>query len=144
MGTMEDLEELVNKLHENGIKIILDIVPNHTSYKHEWFLKSVQSIEPYTDYYTWADAKYVNGTRQAPNNWVSVFGNSMWEWNEIRQQYYLHQFYKEQPDLNFWNPLVRQEIQDILRFWLDKGIDGFRMDAIPFLYERQDLLDAPI
>jgi glycosidase len=144
MGTMEDLEELITKLHDNGIKLILDIVPNHTSDKHEWFVKSVQSIEPYTDYYIWVDAKYVNGTRQVPNNWLSVFGNSMWEWNETRQKYFLHQFYKEQPDLNFWNPLVRDEIKEILRFWLDKGVDGFRIDANDHLYERHDLSDAPI
>ncbi|CAH1738892.1 unnamed protein product [Aphis gossypii] len=144
IGTMEDFEELKNKLHENGIKIILDIVPNHTSDKHEWFIKSVQREEPYTDYYVWVDAKYVNGTRQVPNNWMAIFGNTMWEWNEIRQQYYLHQFLIPQPDLNFWNPLVRKEIKDILRFWLDKGVDGFRMDAIPHIYERQDFLDSPI
>ncbi|XP_001944807.3 maltase A3-like [Acyrthosiphon pisum] len=144
MGTMEDFDELMEKLHESGIKVILDIVPNHTSDEHEWFVKSVQSIEPYTDYYIWADAKYVNGTRQVPNNWESVFGNSMWEWNETRQKYYLHQFLKQQPDLNFWNPLVREEIKDMMRFWLDKGVDGFRFDAVEHLYERQDLLDAPI
>ncbi|XP_026814535.1 maltase A3-like isoform X1 [Rhopalosiphum maidis] len=144
MGTMEDFNELKNKLHENGIKIILDMVPNHTSDEHEWFIKSVQRKEPYTDYYVWADAIYVNGSRQVPNNWMSIFGNSMWEWNEKRQQYYLHQFYKQQPDLNFWNPLVRKDIKDMLRFWLDKGVDGFRMDAITHLHERQDLLDAPI
>ncbi|XP_050058521.1 maltase 2-like [Aphis gossypii] len=144
MGTMEDFEELKNKLHENGIKIILDIVPNHTSDKHEWFIKSVQREEPYTDYYVWVDAKYVNGTRQVPNNWMAVFGNTMWEWNEIRQQYYLHQFFTQQPDLNFWNPLVRKDIKDVLRFWLDKGVDGFRMDAVPYIYERQDFLDSPI
>ncbi|KAL5239652.1 hypothetical protein ACI65C_007062 [Semiaphis heraclei] len=144
MGTIEDFDELTNKLHENGIKIILDFVPNHTSHEHEWFIKSVQSIEPYTDYYVWVDAKYVNGTRQVPNNWMSIFGNSIWEWNEIRQQFYLHQFYKQQPDLNFWNPLVREEIKKLLRFWMDKGVDGLRMDAVSSLYERQDLLDAPI
>ncbi|KAE9522005.1 hypothetical protein AGLY_017595 [Aphis glycines] len=144
IGTMEDFEELKNKLHENGIKIILDIVPNHTSDKHEWFIKSVQKEEPYTDYYVWVDAKYVNGTRQVPNNWKAVFGKAMWEWNEIRQQYYLHQFFTQQPDLNFWNPLVRKDIKDMLRFWLDKGVDGFRMDAVPHIYERQDFLDSPI
>ncbi|KAF0752121.1 maltase A3-like isoform X1, partial [Aphis craccivora] len=126
MGTMEDFEELKNKLHKNGIKIILDIE------------------EPYTDYYVWVDAKYVNGTRQVPNNWMAIFGNTMWEWNEIRQQYYLHQFYKQQPDLNFWNPLVLQGIKDILRFWLDKGVDEFRIDAVPHLFERLDLLDVPV
>ncbi|KAE9538656.1 hypothetical protein AGLY_005755 [Aphis glycines] len=144
IGTMEDFEELKNKLHENGIKIILDIVPNHTSDKHEWFIKSVQKEEPYTDYYVWVDAKYVNGTRQVPNNWMAVFGKAMWEWNEIRQQYYLHQFFTQQPDLNFWNPLVRKDIKDMLRFWLDKGVNGFRMDAVPHIYERQDFLDSPI
>ncbi|XP_015374282.1 PREDICTED: maltase A3-like [Diuraphis noxia] len=143
MGSMEDFDELTSKLHENGIKIILDFVPNHTSDEHEWFVKSVQRIEPYTDYYVWADAKYVNDTRQTPNNWNSIFGDTIWEWSEERQQYYLHQFYKQQPDLNFWNPLVREEMKDLLRFWMDKGVDGFRMDAIPNLYERQDLLDAP-
>ncbi|KAL5239649.1 hypothetical protein ACI65C_007059 [Semiaphis heraclei] len=145
MGTMEDFEELIKQLHESGIKIILDIVPNHTSEKHEWFLKSIQKIEPYTDYYIWKDAKYVNGTRQPPNNWLSLRpGISIWEWNEARQQYYLHQFHQEQPDLNFWNPLVRKEIKDLLVYWLDKGVDGFRMDAIQHLYERQDYSDAPL
>ncbi|KAE9538548.1 hypothetical protein AGLY_005647 [Aphis glycines] len=138
MGTMEDFEELKNKLHENGIKIILDIVPNHTSDKHEWFIKSVQKEEPYTDYYVWVDAKYVNGTRQVPNNWYGSIWKHYVGVNEIRQHYYLHQFFTQQPDLNFWNPLVCKDIK------LDKGVDGFRMDAVPYIYERQDFLDSPI
>ncbi|VVC39557.1 Glycoside hydrolase superfamily,Nuclease-related domain, NERD,Glycosyl hydrolase, family 13, catalytic [Cinara cedri] len=142
-GSMDDYDELIEQLHNNGIKILLDFVPNHTSDQHEWFVKSVQNIEPYSDYYVWVDAKYVNGTRQVPNNWISIMKNSMWEWNEQRQQYYLHQFYKEQPDLNYKNPLVQKEIKDVMRFWLDKGVDGFRIDAFGCLYERQDLKDAP-
>ncbi|VVC36806.1 Hypothetical protein CINCED_3A002955 [Cinara cedri] len=142
-GTMEDIDELITRLHENGIKFLLDFVPNHTSDKHEWFVKSVQKIEPYTNYYVWADAKYVNETRQVPNNWLSPFFGTMWEWNEQRQQYYLHQFYKKQPDLNYWCPLVQKEIKDVLRFWLNKGVDGFRVDAVQRLYERQDLKDSP-
>ncbi|XP_025422013.1 maltase A3-like [Sipha flava] len=141
MGSMDDFDDLLNKLHENGIKLLMDFVPNHTSHKHEWFIKSVQKIEPFTDYYVWANAKYINGTRQPPNNWLAFDGPCMWTWNEQRNQYYLHQFHKEQPDLNFWNPLVREEIKSILRFWLDKGVDGFRLDAITHLYEKQDLMD---
>uniref|UniRef100_A0A2S2R4X4 alpha-glucosidase n=1 Tax=Sipha flava TaxID=143950 RepID=A0A2S2R4X4_9HEMI len=141
MGSMHDFDELLKKLHENGIKIIMDLVPNHTSHEHEWFIKSVQKIEPFTDYYVWADAKYINGTRQPPNNWLTYDGQCMWEWNEQRNQYYLHQFHKEQPDLNFWNPLVREEIKNLIRFWIDKGVDGFRLDAITHLYEKQNLMD---
>ncbi|XP_014208339.1 alpha-glucosidase-like [Copidosoma floridanum] len=143
-GTMQDFEDLVDKAHKLNLKVIMDFVPNHSSNKHEWFQNSVRKIEPYTDYYMWHPGKIVNGSRQPPNNWVNVFYGSAWTWNEERQEYYLHQFAPEQPDFNYRNEKVVEEMKDILRFWLDKGVDGFRIDAIPHLYEIEDLRDEPL
>ncbi|XP_018908637.1 maltase 2 [Bemisia tabaci] len=142
-GTMQDLENLKDLLHENGLKLILDFVPNHTSDEHEWFKKSVSRQEPYTDYYVWQDAKVVNGRMFPPNNWLSDFGGSAWTWNEDRQQYFLHQFHPKQPDLNYRNPLVVQEMKDVLTFWMDRGVDGFRMDAVMTIFEDELLRDNP-
>ncbi|XP_067633473.1 maltase A3-like [Eurosta solidaginis] len=135
-GTMADFDELMEKSKEIGVKIILDFVPNHTSDEHEWFIKSVQNDTEYADYYVWHPGKVTeNGTRIPPTNWISVFRGSMWTWNENRQAYYLHQFHYKQPDLNYYNPKVREAMKDVLRFWVRKGVAGFRIDAVPHIYE---------
>ncbi|KAF0767588.1 maltase 2-like [Aphis craccivora] len=142
-GTMADFDRLRDAFHDRGIKVILDFVPNHTSDEHPWFIKSVQRKEPYTNYYVWKDP-IINedGTRSPPNNWLGVFNTgTAWEWNEKRQQYYFHAFQKKQPDLNYRCPMVVEEIKNIILFWLGRGIDGFRFDAVNYLYEREDLAD---
>ncbi|KAJ4436648.1 hypothetical protein ANN_16779 [Periplaneta americana] len=145
-GTMEDFRSLSEALKERGLKLVMDFIPNHSSNLHKWFQRSIKKQDPYTHYYVWADAKGFesDGKPVPPNNWMSVFGGSAWEWNEDRRQYYLHQFLKEQPDLNYANPLVLQEMKDVLRFWLDEGVDGFRMDAVAHLFEDEELRDEPI
>ena len=137
-GTMEDFENMLRRAKEVGIKIILDFVPNHSSDESEWFRKSVNGDPFYRDFYVWHDGK-INATtqeREPPSNWVSAFRYSAWEWNEVRQQYYLHQFAIKQPDLNYRNPAVVNEMKNVMRFWLAKGIAGFRIDAVPFLFEK--------
>ncbi|SPP73696.1 maltase A1 [Drosophila guanche] len=136
-GTMEDFENLIAKAKEVGIKIILDFVPNHSSDENEWFKKSVDSDPHYKDYYIWHDGKIneETGEREPPSNWGSEFRYSAWEWNDVRQQYYLHQFAVQQPDLNYRNPVVVEEMKNIIRFWLAKGVSGFRIDAVPYLFE---------
>lgn len=127
-GTNEDMYELIEQAHDMGIKIIMDFVANHTSDQSEWFKESSRSKDnPYSDFYIWKDAKE-DGSE--PNNWGSSFGGSAWTWNESRQQYYLHYYASEQPDLNWENPKVREEIYKMMRFWKSKGVDGFRMDVI--------------
>nr|XP_018917258.1 PREDICTED: maltase 2-like [Bemisia tabaci] len=144
-GTMKDFERLKRLFHKNGLKMILDFVPNHTSDEHDWFKKSVARVDPYTNYYNWVDGKASeNGTIQPPNNWLSYFGGSAWTWNEKRGQYYLHQFHPKQPDLNYRNPLVVQEMKDVLTYWMDKGVDGFRMDAVMTIMEDIKLRDEPL
>ncbi|XP_055844470.1 maltase A2-like [Episyrphus balteatus] len=138
-GTMQDFDEMIKKAKKLGIKIILDFVPNHSSDQCEWFKKSVNREDGYDDYYVWADGKddpKNPGKKLPPSNWDAVFEGSIWEWNDKRQQYYLHQFYKEQPDFNFRNPKVHTLMLDVLKFWLDRGIDGFRIDAVPHMYEK--------
>ncbi|XP_077351209.1 amino acid transporter heavy chain SLC3A1 [Festucalex cinctus] len=139
-GTMEDFDDLLAAMHKLGLKLIMDFIPNHTSDKHRWFNMSRARDPHYDDYYVWADC---NATGPEPNNWVSVLGNSSWTYDEVRGQCYLHQFRKEQPDLNFRNPRVRQEMLDIIQFWLNKGVDGFRMDAVKYLLEAAHLRDEP-
>ncbi|CAB3243406.1 unnamed protein product [Arctia plantaginis] len=137
-GTMEDFDNLMKEAKSLGIRVILDYVPNHTSNESEWFVKSVQKDPEYVDYYIWADGKPDPENPDKlipPSNWVSVFRKSAWEYNEVRKQYYLHQFLIGQPDLNFRNEKVREEMKDVLRFWLDKGVSGFRMDAINMMFE---------
>ncbi|XP_017004721.1 maltase A3 [Drosophila takahashii] len=134
-GTMEDFEALLARAKELDIKIILDFVPNHTSDECDWFIRSAAGEEEYKDFYVWHTGKVVNGIRQAPNNWLSVFRGSMWTWNEQRQAYYLHQFHAKQPDLNYRNPKVVEAMKDVLRFWLRKGAYGFRIDAVPHVFE---------
>ncbi|XP_071388609.1 amino acid transporter heavy chain SLC3A1 [Centroberyx affinis] len=139
-GTMQDFDELLAEMHDKGLKLIMDFIPNHTSDQHRWFNLSRAGDEHYKDYYVWTDC---NETEPRPNNWVSVFGNSSWTYDEVRGKCYLHQFLKEQPDLNFRNPHVRKEMMDIIRFWLGKGVDGFRMDAVKHLLEAVHLRDEP-
>ncbi|XP_033319544.1 maltase A1-like [Bombus bifarius] len=142
-GTLADFDKLVAKAKSLGLKVILDFVPNHSSPEHPWFKKSVQKIKPYDEYYVWRDAKIVNGTRKPPNNWLSNFGGSAWEWNNVRKQYYLHQFAAGQPDLNYRNKGLDQEIKNVFTFWMNRGVDGFRIDAINFMFEDVKFRDEP-
>ncbi|XP_046368701.2 probable maltase [Haliotis rufescens] len=135
-GNLTDMANLIEEAHKRGLKVILDFVPNHSSNLHMWFNESVKGTPRYKDYYVWRDGiAGPNGTHSPPNNWLSVFKNSAWEWNEERKQYYYHAFLKEQPDLNYRNPALVEEMQNALRFWLERGVDGFRIDALPFLFE---------
>ncbi|XP_015111692.1 maltase 1 [Diachasma alloeum] len=140
-GTNEDLDNLVKKARELGIKVILDLVPNHTSDDHEWFQQSKAGNETYKDYYIWRPS---TGDNNPPNNWLSRFGYTAWKYEATREASYLHQFHTRQPDLNYRNPKVQQEMEEIIKFWLSKGIDGFRVDAVPFLYEFENLPDEPL
>jgi len=140
-GTMADFDELLQGLHARDMKLIMDLVVNHTSDEHEWFEESKKSKDnPYRDYYFWR--KGVNGG--PPNNWKSFFGGSAWKYDETTDEYFLHLFTKKQADLNWENPEVREKICDTLRFWLDKGIDGFRMDVIPLISKRLDFADTDL
>lgn len=130
-GTMQDMEELISEAHRRDLRIIMDLVLNHTSNQHEWFRKSVEGIEPYNDFYIWKPP--VNGKK--PNNWNGFFGGDVWEYVPARGAYYLHLFGKGQPDLNYRNPLLLDEIRKMLKFWLDKGVDGFRCDVINILFK---------
>ncbi|XP_074114431.1 alpha-glucosidase-like [Cotesia typhae] len=142
-GTLADFTRLVARAKALKLKVILDFVPNHSSDKHPWFLKSVQKVKPYDEYYIWRDAKMVNGTRQPPNNWLSEFQGSAWEWSNQRKQYYYHQFTVGQPDLNYRSSALQEEMKNVFRFWLNLGVDGFRVDAINFLVEDSRFLDEP-
>ncbi len=129
-GTMQDFDELLDKAHDMDLKIILDLVVNHSSDEHQWFQASKKSVDnPYRNYYYWKDG--IDGA--PPNNWPSFFKGSVWEYDEATDQYYLHLFSKKQPDLNWENPTVRKEVYNLMHFWLKKGIDGFRMDVIPLI-----------
>jgi len=140
-GTMEDMEELLVKIHKRGMKLIMDLVANHTSDEHLWFIESRSSKDsPYRDFYIWKKGK--NG--QPPNNWESYFGGSTWEYDETTNEYYLHLFSKKQPDLNWENPRVREEIYQMMNWWLDKGIDGFRMDTVNMFSKVPGLPDGKI
>lgn len=140
-GTMGDFERVRDALHQNGIKLILDFVPNHTSDQHDWFLESRTSRNnPKADWYVWAEAGPNGGP---PNNWLSRFGGSAWEWCEARRQFYYHSFLTSQPDLNWRNEQVRQAMADVMRFWLDRGVDGFRVDASAVLIKDDLLRDNP-
>ncbi|MBO5716478.1 MAG: alpha-glucosidase, partial [Clostridia bacterium] len=137
-GGMEAFKKVLDGAHERGMKVIMDLVVNHTSDQHEWFQKSRQRIDPYTDYYIWRPAK-PNG--KLPNNWDSLFEGKAWAWDEVRGEYYMHLFAIQQADLNMDNPLVREEVKKILRFWLDMGVDGFREDVITFISKPEGLPD---
>ena len=140
-GGMEAFQKVLDGAHARGMKIVMDLVVNHTSDEHEWFQKSRQRIDPYTDYYFWRPAKE-NG--KLPNNWDSFFEGKAWTWDEVRQEYYLHLFAVKQPDLNMDNPLVREEVKKILKFWLDMGVDGFREDVITYISKAEGLPDDHI
>jgi len=134
-GTMEDFERLLDEAHRRGLRLILDFVPNHTSDQHPWFIESRSSREnPKRDWYIWRDQ---------PNNWQSHFGGSAWEFDEKTRQYYLHEFLKEQPDLNWRNPAVKAAMFDALRFWLRKGVDGFRVDVMWLMIKDDQFRDNP-
>ena len=135
-GGMEAFRQVLEGVHARGMKLVLDLVVNHTSDEHEWFQKSRRRIEPYTDYYIWRKAG-PNG--ELPNNWDSNFEGKAWTWDETRGEYYLHLFAVKQPDLNMDNPLVREEVKKILRFWLDMGVDGFREDVITYISKKDGL-----
>lgn len=139
-GTMEEFKQVLDEAHKRGLRVIMDLVINHTSDKHEWFLESLKGDDnPYHDYYFWRKGK---GKRR-PNNWMSTFAGPAWEYNEKLDEYYLHLFAVEQPDLNMDNPKVREEVKDIMRFWLDMGVDGFREDVITFISKREGLPSSP-
>ncbi len=135
-GGMDAFRKVLDGAHERGMKVIMDLVVNHTSDEHEWFQKSRQRIDPYTDYYIWRPGK--KGGR-LPNNWDSLFEGKAWTWDEVRGEYYMHLFAVKQPDLNMDNPLVRQEVKNVLKFWLDMGVDGFREDVITFISKVEGL-----
>ena len=135
-GGMEAFKKVLEGAHERGMKILMDLVVNHTSDEHEWFQKSRMRIDPYTDYYIWRPA---GKDGKLPNNWDSNFEGKAWTWDEVRGEYYLHLFAVKQPDLNMDNPLVREEVKKILKFWLDMGVDGFREDVITYISKQEGL-----
>jgi len=135
-GTMADMERLFAEAKKRDIKIIMDLVINHTSDEHEWFVKSRDPQSPYRDYYIWQPGKVdKSGRSLPPNNWTGFFMGDTWEYDSLSGEYYLHLFDKKQPDLNYKNPKVIEEVKNILRFWLDKGADGFRCDVINIIYK---------
>lgn len=135
-GTMSDWEELLSEMHARNMKLMMDLVVNHTSDEHNWFVESRKSKDnPYRDYYIWRPGK--NG--KEPNNWEAAFSGSAWQYDEITDEYYLHLFSKKQPDLNWDNERVRKDIYEMMKFWLEKGIDGFRMDVINFISKAEGL-----
>lgn len=140
-GTMNDFDQLLKEVHRRGMKLILDLVPNHTSDQHPWFIESRSSRNnPKRNWFLWYDARPEGGP---PNNWLSVFGGSAWEWDEHTQQYYYHAFLKEQPDLNWRNIEVQNAMLDVMRFWLEKGVDGFRVDVMWHLIKDDQLRNNP-
>lgn len=140
-GTMEDFDHLLMSAHKNNLKLILDFVPNHTSDKHPWFVESRKSLDnPKRDWYIWRDASDDGGY---PNNWLSEFGGSGWEYDQQTHQFYYHAYLKQQPDLNWRNKEVQQEMFKIMRFWLDKGVDGFRVDVMWHMIKDDKFRDNP-
>lgn len=135
-GDLDAFQRLSDKCRQLGLHLILDFVPNHTSNQHEYFIKSVQNDPTYKDFYVWhPGVDGPDGKKVPPSNWISVFRGSAWEWSDERQEFYLHQFLKEQPDLNYRNPAVVEDMKEVLRYWLDRGVSGFRVDAVPYLFE---------
>lgn len=145
-GTMADFDDLIAEAYRLGIRVLLDLVPNHSSDQCEWFRRSVARDPDYEDYYVWHDGlpDAYGGPPRPPNNWLSVFHGSAWTWHPQRGQFYLHQFTKEQPDLNYRNRMVVHEMEDVMAFWLDRGVAGFRVDAVNHLFEAEDLRDEPV
>lgn len=141
-GDLDSFDDLLHKAHKRDLKVIIDYVPNHTSDQHPWFLESRASRDnPRRDWYVWEDAK---PDGKPPNNWLSVFGGPAWEWDQETCQYYLHSFLKEQPDLNWRNLQVKKAMLDVLRFWLERGVDGFRIDVAHFIMKDPSLRDNPL
>ena len=141
-GTMEDFDEMLAEAHKRGIRIVMDLVVNHTSDEHRWFVESRKKEDnPYHDYYIWREGKEGN---QPPNNWGGSFGGSAWQYDEERGMYYLHLFSKKQPDLNWDNPAVRKEVFDMMTWWCEKGIDGFRMDVISMISKTKEMPDGEV
>ncbi|MEQ1950787.1 alpha-glucosidase [Mesorhizobium sp. CN2-181] len=140
-GTLADFDKMIAEAHRLGLRIIIDQVLSHSSDKHPWFAESRSSRKsPKADWYVWADPK-PDGS--APNNWLSIFGGPAWEWDSVRKQYYLHNFLASQPDLNFHNPQAQEALLAAVRFWLDRGVDGFRLDTVNFYVHDQKLRDNP-
>ncbi|OCA88621.1 glycoside hydrolase family 13 protein [Bacillus sp. FJAT-27986] len=140
-GTMQDWEMMLEEMHKRGIRLVMDLVVNHSSDEHAWFMESEKSKDnPYRDYYIWRPGK----DGKEPNNWESFFSGSAWQYNEETDDYYLHLFSKKQPDLNWENEKVRKEVYDLMKFWLDKGVDGFRMDVINLISKDPSLPDGPV
>lgn len=138
-GTMEEFDRMLQAAHERGIRLVMDLVVNHTSDEHPWFVESRKSKDnPYRDYYIWRPARM----GKEPNNWGSCFSGSAWEYDNTTDMYYLHLFSKKQPDLNWDNPRVRNEVYDMMNWWLDKGVDGFRMDVISLISKKPELPDG--
>ncbi len=141
-GSLADFDRLLAESHRRGLKVILDFVPNHTSDQHPWFQESRASCNsPKRDWYIWRDPAPDGGP---PNNWLSNFGGGAWEWDQHTQQYYYHAFLKEQPDLNWRNPEVQEAMLNVLRFWLDRGVDGFRVDVIWHIVKDEEFRDNPL
>jgi alpha-glucosidase len=141
-GTLADFDALVARAHSLDLKVIIDQVWSHTSDLHPWFVESAASRgHARSDWYVWADARE-DGT--PPNNWLASFGGPSWTWGPRRRQYYLHNFLEEQPDLNYWNPAVQDAILDAAKFWLDRGVDGFRLDVINYIFHDPSLADNPV
>ncbi|KAF2143599.1 glycoside hydrolase family 13 protein [Aplosporella prunicola CBS 121167] len=147
-GSLEDVDELIKELKKRDMKLMMDLVVNHTSDQHSWFLESRSSKDnPKRDWYIWKPAKYdADGNREPPNNWAMILGeaNSAWTWDEKTQEYYLSLFTSEQPDLNWENPELRAAVHDVMRFWLERGCSGFRMDVINLISKVQDFPDAEV
>lgn len=140
-GTMEDFDRMLETAHSNGIRILMDLVVNHTSDEHPWFVESRKSKDnPYRDYYIWREGK----DGKEPNNWGSCFSGSAWQYDQATDMYYLHVFSKKQPDLNWDNPKVREEVFGMMRWWLDKGVDGFRMDVISMISKTEEMPDGTV
>ena len=140
-GTLADFDAMTTEAHRLGLKVMIDQVLSHTSDRHDWFMQSrTDKTNPKSDWYVWADAK-PDGS--PPNNWLSIFGGSAWEWDTSRCQYYLHNFLRSQPDLNFHNPAVQAQLLEEVRFWLDRGVDGFRLDTVNFYVHSLGLEDNP-
>jgi alpha-glucosidase len=140
-GDLETLDHLVDQLHSRGLRIIIDLVPNHSSDQHPWFVQARASRDnPRREWYIWADPKPGGGP---PNNWLSVFGGPAWEWEPNTGQYYLHSFLKEQPDLNWRNPELQEAMFDVVRYWLERGIDGFRIDVAHYIMKDPEFRDNP-
>ncbi len=140
-GSMEDFDRMLDAAHQLGLKVMMDLVVNHTSDEHAWFVESRKSVDnPYRDFYIWREGK----DGKEPNNWGSCFGGSAWQWDDATDMYYLHLFSKKQPDLNWDNAAVRKEVFEMMTWWCEKGIDGFRMDVISLISKEPELPDGPV